>query len=104
MSTDVRGAAAGPTDPAADARAWDRLALWSGWVAGTGLVTTTVLFLLDDANVLADEATFHEAGRESITPTRRSSTSTTSTASTQSCGTSSCGTWWDQWRSWPWRS
>ena len=45
---------------------WVRVALVAGWVAGVGLVLQTGLFLLDAANVLADQPEFvrTEAGAE----------------------------------------
>ena len=51
----------GSPGPTADA-AWSRVALIAGWSAGVGLVTQTALFLLDAANVLADQVEFHRTG------------------------------------------
>lgn len=47
--------ASGEGDEGALLASWSRVALIAGWVAGVGLVLQTVLFLLDAANVLADE-------------------------------------------------
>jgi hypothetical protein len=54
------------SEDAAAAASWSRVVLVAGWVAAVGLVLQTVLFLLDAANLLADEPEFHrtEAGIE----------------------------------------
>ena len=41
---------------------WNRVAVISGWVAGVGLAAQTALFLLDAAQLLADEPEFHRTG------------------------------------------
>ncbi len=46
---------------AADA-SWSRVALISGWVAGVGLAAQTGLFLLDSAQVLADDPELRRTG------------------------------------------
>lgn len=58
-----RNIAPGDDDAGATADAsWSRVALISGWVAGVGLAVQTALFLLDAANLLADETEFHRTG------------------------------------------